>query len=315
MHDSRQNAFTLVELLVVIAIIGILIALLLPAVQAAREAARRIHCSNNTKQIALALHNYHGAHGHFPPGDGYGSHQWSWALRVFDYLEQDRIGKGLNWDLVHWTEGPGACTPSPQLLAVTSAKIPAFYCPSDTYVFKPQLLKPCNSACTGILSRCSYAGNYGLGQQRAPNRVNGVFFADSKTKISEIQDGTSNTLLTSELLGGNNCSVRGTYAYVEGPVFMVDYTPNDPTPDLTRWCDELDKVPGADAPCLAGPGTNRGSVSALFMVLHTSRSMHPGGVTSGLCDGSVQFINENIDLEVWRALGTPNGSETISNDF
>ncbi len=314
---KRNNGFTLVELLVVIAIIGILIALLLPAVQAAREAARRMQCSNNVKQIVLALHNYHGAHGQFPPGDGYqppSGQEWSWAVRAFDFIEQDRTGEGLNWDFINWQDGPGTISPTPQLLEILTAQIPAFHCPTDPRVTILTDGKLCYLRGTQQHSRSSYAGNYGQGQQRATGRIDGVLFHNSKTKISDIQDGTSNTLLLSELITGHNCSCRGMYSYVEGPVFMVDYTPNDPTPDLTRWCDPADALPGADAPCLGGSSQFGGTV-ALYMVLHTSRSLHPGGVTSGLCDGSVQFIDEEIDLSIWRAMGTPNGGETITKDL
>jgi hypothetical protein len=95
---------------------------------------------------------------------------------------------------------------------------------------------------------------------------------------------------------------------------MVDYTPNDPTPDLTRWCDDTaDAVPGAIAPCI-GTGGHKGTVG-LYMVLHTSRSLHPGGVTSGLCDGSVRSISEEISLDIWRAMGSPNGGETFAKDL
>ncbi|MEA1951468.1 MAG: DUF1559 domain-containing protein [Planctomycetota bacterium] len=317
MYYSRKNGFTLVELLVVIAIIGILIALLLPAVQAAREAARRMQCSNNVKQVALALHNYHGAHGQFPPGDGYqppSAQEWSWAVRTLDYIEQDRAGGRLTWDGVHWMDGPGSTNPTPKLLEVMTAQVPAFRCPSDPKATELRISSLCGTGSQSRHSKSSYAGNYGQGQQRAAGRINGVLYHNSKTKISDIQDGTSSTLLISELATGHNCTIRGAFSYVEGPVFMVDYTPNDPTPDLTRWCDDTDALPEADVPCLGGSGTHRGTVG-LYMVLHTSRSLHPGGVTSGLCDGSVQFISDDISLYVWRAMGSPKGGETITKDF
>ena len=313
----RNRGFTLVELLVVIAIIGILIALLLPAVQAAREAARRMQCTNNVKQITLALHNYHGVHGQFPPGDGYWPLEWSWAVRVFDYIEQDRTGEGIDWDAVSYMQGPGSSNPSPELLEIISAQIAAFQCPTDPSAAEVQDTSTCGGSVSTKMSRTSYAGNYGQGQQRADpatsNRIYGVLYSDSQTKISDIQDGTSNTLLISELIPGNNCTVRGIYSYLEGPVFMVDYTPNNPMPDLVRWCDDLDALPGAVAPC-EGIGGDKGTVG-LAMVLHTSRSMHPGGVNSGLCDGSVRFISEEISFDVWHALGSPNGGETIPSDF
>ena len=139
--------------------------------------------------------------------------------------------------------------------------------------------------------------------------MDGVFSVNRGARIADIIDGTSHTLLLSEIIPGHNCTIRGALIYDEGPVVMTDCSPNDPTPDTVRWCDDLDEQPSARAPCNGVLGTN------FDMVLHTSRSMHPGGVSSGLCDGSVRFIAETIALDVWWALGTPDGGEPISTDF
>ena len=140
-------------------------------------------------------------------------------------------------------------------------------------------------------------------------RVDGVFGVNRGARIGDIIDGTSNTLLLSEIIPGHNCTIRGALIYDEGPVFMTDYSPNDLTPDIVRWCDEKDSAADARAPCSGVLGTN------YDMVLHTSRSMHAGGVQSGLCDGSVRFVPETIALDVWWALGTPDGGETVSTEF
>jgi hypothetical protein len=132
-----------------------------------------------------------------------------------------------------------------------------------------------------------------------------VFTYNHGDKFSQITDGTSNTLLTAELVVGGVCSIRGAVAYDEGPVFQQYYLPNDTTPDVVRWCDDADKAPGAMAPCIA-------SATMLNMVLHTARSSHVGGVVAGRCDGSANLIADSIDLFVWRALGTPRGDETVS---
>jgi prepilin-type N-terminal cleavage/methylation domain-containing protein/prepilin-type processing-associated H-X9-DG protein len=328
---ARSRGFTLVELLVVIAIIGILIALLLPAVQAAREAARRTQCINNSKQIALALHLYHDNYNALPPGygilpaNGYGTGvgdsgqrdyaEWSWAARLFGYLEQTAI-----YGQIDWTWNPGLSNePSPTIKEIITAKIPTFYCPSDEAVrtnFNEEFVCYSGAAVRDGFGRMSYAGNFGRGQLEAPlapagRRYNGVFRYNAGDSFSAITDGTSNTLLTLEILPGGPCNVRGAFAYDEGPVAMQDYPPNSRTPDLVRWCDSsVDRQPDhpeSAAPCLD-------SVTQLNMVRHSSRSNHPGGVVVSMCDGSVGFRTNEISLDVWQALGTPNGGEPVSSE-
>ncbi|NOY42218.1 MAG: DUF1559 domain-containing protein [Planctomycetes bacterium] len=317
MKEKSLHGFTLVELLVVIAIIGVLVALLLPAVQAAREAARRMQCSNNTKQIALALHGYHGDHGAFPPGYGLPNKisgfntEWPWVPRIFPYVEQQAI-----FDLIDFEDHIGSTASTPLQQQVTQPQIANFLCPSD-----PGALVRFNvgSVCWSSLKeygRISYAGNFGQGQMEALDRVEGIFGEYRGASFKHIQDGSSNTLLLSELIAGGGCTFRATHSYDEGPVFMQDYTPNDPTPDLVRWCDPEDANQGP-SPCAPGGGTFGGGIlgNQLDMVVHTSRSLHPGGVTVALADGSVRFVGDSISLLVWQALGTPAGEETLSDSF
>ena len=333
--EQNRPGFTLVELLVVIAIIGILVALLLPAVQAAREAARRSQCTNNTKQVAIGLHLYNNDFGSLPPGygplpeGGYGRGltagvpygEWPWAARLFGYVEEARIAGEIDW-----TWNPGAGTqPSPTIREVRSAKISSFHCPSDEGV---QInFNEGGNGCgfaggdSEGYGRISYAGNFGsvfdtdppaappsASQLEAPRkntrflRADGVFSYNHGDKFSQITDGTSHTLLTSELISGGLCTIRGAISYDEGPVIMQFYRPNDKTPDLVRWCDATDSKPNAPAPCVA-------SLSTLNMILHTSRSFHSGGVVASMCDGSVRMISDEIELQVWRAAGTPRGNE------
>lgn len=319
-HRPTPAAFTLVELLVVIAIIGILVALLLPAVQAAREAARRTQCTNNCRQIGIALQGYHNDHGTLPPGygplpeGGFGKGltngtpyaEWSWAARLFGYIEEATVSGAIEWT---WNPGFLAAAP-PTIKEIVSAKVSSFYCPSDETVmtnFNQGGVCYTGQYVAEGSGRISYAGNFGRGLMEAPRMpvgtaVDGVFGYNRGDSFQKITDGTSHTLLTAEMIPGGVCSIRGVFSYDEGPVFMQDHAPNSSTPDLVRWCDSFDKVTDAIAPCVD-------SVSTLNMIRHSSRSQHPGGVVASFCDSSVRFISDDVELTAWQAYGTPRGEE------
>ena len=312
------HGFTLVELLVVIAIIGTLVGLLLPAVQAARESARRIQCTNNVKQLGVAVHNYVSTHGQLPPGYGpmvvlYGSGQsqpigiggaeWAWPLRIMPYLEQSVIHSDIDWTV-------NGLHDVPKYGHILSAHVASFLCPSDPGV---------NSDWEwGLLrfGRMSYGGNFGIGFQEAGDyeppvddpeheKWHGVFGFNYGASLREITDGTSNTALVTELIVGQDpLTIRGTHAYDEGPLAMFDFSPNDLTPDIVIHCGPGDSQPDAISPCILSSGAKNN-------VLHTSRSLHPGGVNMGLCDGSSRFVSETISLVAWRALATPKEGEAI----
>ena len=336
-YDGRRETggFTLVELLVVIAIIGILIALLLPAVQSAREAARRMQCTNNLKQTALAIHLYHDVNRQFPPGYGYfntpyGTHdywEWPWCVRLFPYIEQGALAEIMQ---SYWSYACGNTGAKPAaLLPVYQTAIASWQCPSDPTATSPfNANHQCgSSANNATYARISYAANLGIGPMEgslvppsrlegglsASERVEGVFGVNRGARISAITDGTSNTLMLCELICGGECTIRCVQVYDEGPVFMQDCTPNDLTPDLTRWCDSADANQGL-APCAPGSGTYGGGIlgNNFNRVVHTARSRHPGGVNAALCDGSVRFISESIALCTWQWLGTPAGGEVLT---
>jgi hypothetical protein len=250
--------------------------------------------------------------------------EWSWAARIFSYMEQTTIAGQIDWN---WNPG-GTAAPPATIKAVVDAKLPAFHCPSDISTDTNwNEGKTCfaSAALSEGYGRISYAGNFGncadttppgtapasASQLEAPHentrypRIDGVFSYNHGDKFGQITDGTSNTLLTAEIIPGGVCSIRGAFAYDEGPVFMQYLLPNDPTPDLVRWCDDEDQIPGAAAPCVK-------LQLNLNMVLHTARSLHPGGLVISMCDGSAKFVADGIDLVVWRAAGTPRGEETYA---
>ena len=327
------RAFTLVELLVVIAIIGILVSLLLPAVQAAREAARRTQCTNNAKQVALAMHLYHDSQGRFPIG--FNNITWSWSVRIFPYMELPALADAMDatYPGYHWQHGDTGwaytgvwalwSAPPAGLRPVFESNIPTWQCPSD-----PLIAEECNfqhiHPSSARFARASYAVCTGVGPLEgtqvpasrlltgppltSEEQVKGPFGRYWGASLVEIEDGTSNTILLSELRGGHRETIRGARAYgYEGPLFMASYSPNDRTPDIA-YCDPEDSAPGAEFPCLTGTGDHTS-------ILYTSRSTHPGGVITALFDGSTRFVSDTVALQVWQLLAIHNDGQVIDSDF
>ena len=318
---SCRLAFTLVELLVVIAIIGILVSLLLPAVQSARAAARRMQCSNNLKQLGLALHNYHTAHQQFPPGQFIQIDskvagnptpddwvRWSWFAMILPYVEQMAMADIYAEHLSQPRTGSFSYTNLPEKTTIA----PTFMCPSD-----PANPKIHNGST--LSNTQGFHGNYMLnagddyfnsgGYANSAN-LNGVFQVGTGISIDEIRDGTTNTLLASEIIlvkdgavGSGQEDIRGRYHNVAhaGALFSTKFPPNTTEPDRHNYC--LNTVP--QAPCTP-TGTD---------VIVSARSYHPGGVMCGLSDGSVRFLSETIDLTIYNSLGTRSGGEVISGDW
>lgn len=289
MFRKRIRGFTLVELLVVIAIIGILVGLLLPAVQAAREAARRMQCSNNLKQIGLALHNYHDANKKFPQGFTR-FHSWGWGVRILPYIEQTNLHNQLATDSGNW--GPINNAANAILLTRLQTKQPNFLCPSDS---APELNDKRTLGGRQV-SMGNYAGVNGsllfqhLGiwydaESTAGNPAtyvggNGVLFMDSKIGFQDITDGTSNTLLVGErdykfhngVLWQGTTNTNGGYANRHFCLSTAGFT------DLGRD----HKINGLDANAFS--------------------SRHTGGAQFVYCDGSVHFLTQSIS--VWDGKAT-----------
>ena len=292
----RRAAFTLVELLVVIAIIGVMVGLLLPAVQAAREAARRMSCTNNLKQIGLAMHNYHDTFNRFPAAQSaccFGT----WPTLLMPFLELDNAAQLYeNWG-GNDDSGP-RYGGEPNVTNVTGRRWPVYSCPSDQE----------NSPMGGMTSH-NYAVNFGNTGNSQQANLNGVrfgqapFVTDPKRRIGmrDFVDGTSNTLLVSEVRQGRGPDLRGFFWWGDASKFTAYLSINSPLPDRIYSLSYCRPEPGL--PCDISTTEN----PAMF----ASRSQHPGGVTSTLGDGSVSFFTESMDLEIWRALSTSQGAEVV----
>jgi prepilin-type N-terminal cleavage/methylation domain-containing protein/prepilin-type processing-associated H-X9-DG protein len=328
---QRVRGFTLVELLVVITIIGILIALLLPAVQAAREAARRMQCANNMKQIGVALHNYHSAQGSLPMGC---KHVVDWPhilYFVLPYMEQqalyDTLKKMQDAGVRPYDTGANAYWPA----ALKNASVAAYLCPSDGMGGRTKCATGGVVATDPNLPQV-YVANYlgifsGLNDGETalddPNHVMGsggstldpkrraVFTYNFGATFAEIRDGLSNTLMFGEYLTGLPDDIRGwPITNRAGAQFLhMNLTPNSSAPDnlldFPGFCQNFkNNLPEANLPCVPGP-TPANNVAA--------RSRHPGGVHGLLCDGSVHFFSQNINVATWRALGWMNDGEVVTD--
>ncbi len=326
---QRRRGFTLIELLVVIAIIAILIALLLPAVQQAREAARRSTCKNNLKQIGLALHNYHDTHRVFPPGsfvylgNGYSNSFSSSNQLVNDGTANDRIDCWVTQILPFIDQGPLYNKLSPYMSGQTVGKswdswpdrwtvINVLLCPSDPdspKVTDSQSSDP--TVADGLHTNYALcAGSTHFNPSSSPDgeKLNGMFYAISSTRMRDVTDGTSSTLMGSELIITPDTSsahdVRGRiYDAQNGGCLVTTLNPpNTTVRDQMAHCIHREGI----GPCtngIKGSGTNNVRVHA--------RSRHEGGAHGMMGDGAVRFISENISTAVFQNLGSRNGQEVV----
>lgn len=293
---ANRRAFTLVELLVVIFIIGVLIALLLPAVQAAREAARRMTCQSRVRQIALALHQYHDARGALPPGkstDRPGNRQIHafWLLHALPYMEHDALAGESD---IEFRAQPNAFIPYPH--ATQHAVVNLFACPSDPRVFSQQWTHQ-----NRIVALTSYVGAVGS-DYRAKN---GVLHADSTTKLGHITDGTSNTLL----FGERPPSPDFWYGW-----WYAGYGQNgEGSPDALLGAAEFNDDASYLGGC--GPGPHRFSKGKLQEMCDTLHfwSLHPGGANFAYADGSVHFLSYSA-AEILPKLATRAGGEPLPGE-
>lgn len=333
--QPRRLGFTLVELLVVIAIIGVLVALLLPAVQAAREAARRTQCTNQLKQLSLACINYESANGKLPYArkvDVWDS--YTWIQLILPQMELQPI-QDLYFDLFT-TDGDfrPAGTDDPRKREARHTQIPALYCPSDVSPTPNEMETLTWGMWRGNYRACvgsgdlygeeprTFAGDggpWGRGACGVEHNQGDTEFGIARltgtppeqVRMAQITDGSSNTMLLSEgLVATLEMGWAGPmgsllYGNLGGGLFNATIAPNSGEPDRPVGpCPQGQGDFGYFAPCspAAGhPGTEGAGGANAYV---TARSSHPGGVNASRADGSVEFVTDGVDLFVWRSLGT-----------
>ena len=315
-----RGGFTLIELLVVIAIIAVLIGLLLPAVQKVREAAARLKCGNNLKQLGLAMHGYHDSSGRLPPQTAKNANSCcygTWQMAILPYVEQENLGKA--YQNFGGTAATGPTYEQQANLLVTSTRLAVFTCPSDVP----------NAAKSGTYNGQTYTvtqhnylvnvGNidYAQGKDGAlPDQPAGLTFRgapfsrSAQFRFADVTDGLSNTLLAAEVNQGQGQDFRGLTWWAEGSGFTVYRTPNSPGYDyISNGSGAPGCVPPSENPLNADCRAYRTPNWNVF----TARSRHPGGVNVVLCDGSTRFVSDAIAWAVWQALGTSQGGEVVGD--
>ena len=318
-QGNRRRGFTLIELLVVIAIISVLIGLLLPAVQKVREAANRMTCQNNLKQLGLATHNYEGTMGTIPAGATQNLSQWAFSFQsqLLPFVEQDNLKRLVDFTIPLTVGSGGAQTLNPPQQPAAKSPIRLFLCPSDP---GPALFQ--NNGADWSPNNYMVNMGTGLAVQSLSVQNDGLVWYTSKLRITDVIDGSSNTLLMAEAIRGNNIQTTGSaptdarrqYASFGGggnPSLMTDPF----CAGATRWagtrgsswlwgrefnvCFTTTHLPNQVI-------TDCGNNGSGF---YKASAFHTGGVNVLLCDGSVKFVQNSINLATWRSLSTRTGGE------
>lgn len=345
---SVRRAFTLVELLVVIAIIGTLVGLLLPAVQAAREAGRRSSCQNNMRQLGVSLHNYDSARKALPtafPGDlkapyaAYPAyfHSWSALAQLNPYLEQTAIANSMDVSLPMYDPAAGYAV-FPQNRTACGTLVPLFLCPSDVGQPVSSAYGITNMGPTNYAVCIGSGTNGGVGPAGSPWNADGAFLAKVAVPLAKVLDGTSKTAALSEsILGAGPES--GTGAAPGGPDTVYKYTAmGTPVSEancagVSQWnytnrrgfmwasgeirCGSYNHYytpNSASHDCVTNDMTpGPGQYTAVGF--RAARSKHGGGVNLLMCDGAVRFTADGVSQAIWQAVGTRAGGEQLTTDF
>jgi prepilin-type N-terminal cleavage/methylation domain-containing protein len=308
---SRTEGFTLVELLVVIAIIGVLVALLLPAVQAAREAARRTECTNKLRQWGIAMQNHHDTLGYFPAGtistgrtSTNGADRRTFVLLLWPYLEAANLFATYDFSVPFWhANNMPAMTAQPAMYFCPSDRVGAFW-KGDQYTRSRGNYVVCYS--NGDFFTNNRFAEVGEARSRYPNYMPAPFsdYQDAKAQginMRKFVDGVSRTMLMSEVLmstDDEDWDGRGDFLnnHAGHSNYMTIHTPNSSEVDQ-MICGSPNSI------TLPGPCQNFNSSDGRGMFA-TARSNHPGGVTVVMGDASVQFTSDEIDRYVWQYLGS-----------
>jgi prepilin-type N-terminal cleavage/methylation domain-containing protein/prepilin-type processing-associated H-X9-DG protein len=336
-RSTIRAGFTLIELLVVIAIIGVLISLLLPAVQKVREAANRTQCQNNLKQIGLGLHNYHDVHKRFPPGyidanratsasasgtpDNDVGPGWGWASLLLPYVEQENVYRRIDFGQ---TVGMGVN------LQISQQPLAVFQCPSDDLqdafgVYDSTFSTPIATlahgnyvGCNGWVECFNNAGGFfsgGVGNDGLPGTTgaaaNGVFYRNSKTNIASVIDGLSNTIIVGERSSNHSPSTwTGAVPGGRCPAWMATQPfaqPYAPPPGPA-----YDNADFGEALILAHcNATHLPNADFPVFDADTFYSKHPSGTNFLFGDGSVHFLSSGIDPTTYQNLSTIAGGEVL----
>jgi prepilin-type N-terminal cleavage/methylation domain-containing protein/prepilin-type processing-associated H-X9-DG protein len=324
MRRHHRSAFTLIELLVVIAIIAVLLSLLLPAVQKVREAANRSQCQNNLKQLALAAQHYHVDRKHFPTGlhqgvnmgGGRYAGRTTWMVELLHYIEQDNLHN--KWDYDDFRNNVKGGTD-----ATAARIIPIHRCPSDllsviVYADIHHTAIPEGWGYYGIGSYCGNAGTRSCPQNQLSR--DGIFSLDSKVRVEDITDGTSNTFLF-----GERSHRDPEYDRIAGAVGGPSSNADRPLADRGAWGFVLGRLPGgflfehtlsSAVPInyQVPPSASVADWPTAWNRLCAFGSGHPGGANFAFVDGSVRFVSDSIPLATLQALSTRNGGE-VPGDY